>query len=104
MTDQEINIKIAESLRWAAPEEVRNWRVNPTGPDYVHDLDAMRDAEESLTEKEQFQYHQEVVRQTGTDHWGTAFEWRDRFAALHATARQKAVAFLRMKGLQQEHP
>jgi len=68
-------------------------------PNYPEDLNAMHEAEKTLEEKEWFRYHQEIAVQTGTENYSTAWEWRDRFAAIHATARQRAEAFLRVKGL-----
>lgn len=59
-------------------------------PDYFHDLNAMHEAEEGLTEPQQIQFHKIL--------WGivcgdAAPEDTDGFYVSHATAAQRAEAF-----------
>jgi hypothetical protein len=99
MTDAEINMAVAQACGWI------NCRVEfaggkPSGrhlpdglehelPDYVHDLNAMNEAEKGLTVNEQRLYvYGELIQICGNH----------RLAYL-ADARVRAEAFLRVKGL-----
>jgi hypothetical protein len=108
MTEQEIDIAIAEACGW-------KWKdnksiISPKGskwarysslagvdqlpfvlPDYCHDLNAMADAEETLSREQRLQFAQNISEMFHGPEW--------RFAEIHATARQRAEAFLRVKGL-----
>ena len=95
MTDQEINLVIAEAcptvagvwsdgeLRWDS-----KLRPVPTCFDPVNDLNAMHEAEKVL----------DGVLQRG-DYWDYLFSLTGgEFEMCHATARQRAEAFLRTLG------
>lgn len=113
MTDTEINIAIAEACGWewkkALNAETHAWFA-PSGvsqskwmtgakthfglPSYVSDLNAMHEAEKSLSEVQKRIYPDEIYAVTPTK------VYEDRF--LYATARQRAEAFLRTLGKWQE--
>ena len=114
MTDQEINIAIAVACGWKRRqdcdylsksfsgnfEKQELWELNGRVthlPDYCHDLNAMHEAEELLNAVEQTRYSGiigEYVKSRHWDHLG--------FDCLHSAARQRAEAFLRVKGLWKE--
>lgn len=111
MTEEEINIAIAKELGWtfitgevdydgeSMPFTV--WKLDGkdhnTIPDYCHDLNAMYEAENSLSEQEQRDYfYRQLV---------PMFKGREPYTHRHAafaTAHQRAEAFLRVKGLWKE--
>lgn len=97
MTDQEINAAIKEATDWKREllGPVVGNRAFTTEPDYVNDLNAMHDAEAlKMSDALWAQNYQDSLRYTcdvmGYD-WETCFVW-------HATARQRAEAFLRTLG------
>jgi hypothetical protein len=57
-------------------------------PDYLHDLNACYEMEETLSEKDKGEMAEQVMR-SSEDLWGL----------MHATAAQRCEAFLRTKGL-----
>ena len=108
MTDQEINIAIAEACGW---ESIwKDDRGNMRGfhmqhgadgnkrlvPFYITDLNAMHEAEKVLREMQTMTYIDrlgEIVSQgMGDGSYGEIWNM------LHATARQRAEAFLRTLG------
>ena len=71
-------------------------------PDYLNDLNAMHEAEKALPgQNERLKYY-DTLRTTvlpiGSDFGG----WDHAFAIVHATAAQRAEAFLKTKGLWKE--
>jgi hypothetical protein len=119
MSDQEINIAIAEAQGWKVsghPElEERaatfimpeKWIMDPAGelrfrhhiPDYCNDLNAMHEAEKVLTPT-----HNPCA---GESQWSSYLAWlgycgenntSEVFQCVHATARQRAEALLRTIG------
>lgn len=92
MTNEQINIAIAEACGWAHPS------VQPYAfPDYCNDLNAMHEAEKVLPRQ---LYH--------VDYWQTGY---GRFQTIvsemtvtpfSATARQRAEAFLKTIGKWEE--
>ena len=76
-------------------------------PDYLDDLNAMREAEGVLTEQQQIDYAELLDSLTpegvsviyGDDH-----TWRGAFHIAHATPAQKAEAFLKALSKWQEPP
>ena len=107
MTNEEIRIKVAEACGWteivhhklhAGNEGLLGTHIAADGvrdrdwvPDYLNDLNAMHEAETSLTDEHWDDY---------AAHLGL---WDDdpyRAAkALHATARQRCIAYLKTKGI-----
>ena len=102
MTDEQINAAIAEACGW---KEVRvnggagvykgfdnGAELRPDIPDYCTDLNAMHEAEKTLTDTNMFvmaHYIERLVSARGQHYF-------------HATARQRAEAFLRTLGKWEE--
>jgi hypothetical protein len=97
MTDEQINAAIAEACGWKSKEETDGvpWLWVRTKADYTcessmeplnycGDLNAMHEAEKALTVEEWSDY---------VDYLPTRWE-----EAIHATARERAEAFLRTLG------
>lgn len=61
-------------------------------PDYLNDLNAMHEAEEKLTDSQTQKYIDELVNVTNVG-------YRNYYAVYHATAAQRAEAFLRTLNL-----
>lgn len=94
MTDKQINKAIAEACGWRKEDGVYMWTANGIDCtcyelwDWANDLNAMHEAEKTLDEE---QWHDYVEHVGGT--------WEQ---AMHATARQRAEAFLRTLGKWEE--
>lgn len=121
MTDQEINIAIAEVRGWKMGVTVRPgyagriW-LQPDAegpmpersslPDYCHDLNAMNEAEEQLSPRERGDYHFWILDNDDTNARqfvpGACPSACELWYLTHATARQRAEAFLRTKGMWKE--
>lgn len=94
MTDEQINIAIAEACGWKyeknethAPDGAFWWSKKPEFPDYCNDLNAMHEAEKVLT-SEQIDKYVTIL----------CLEIQPEPKLHHATARQRAEAFLRTIG------
>lgn len=103
MTDEQINCAIAEACGWRKVTDDPNykpyWECTKTGRmvaatyskfpsyDYCNDLNAMHEAEKVLN-KNQIDHFLKLLRPMEWGWW-----W-----AVHATARQRAEAFLRTLG------
>lgn len=99
MTDEQINEAIAEACGLKKPS--RKVKLNDKGffvtqhaklPDYCNDLNAMHEAEKTLSETNMFvmaHYIERFVSRHGQHYF-------------HATARQRAEAFLRTVGKWEE--
>lgn len=110
MKNEEQRIAIAEACGWhgftTSAVDGRALGCSPTSgkfritvPDYLNDLNAMREVEESLTTEQRKgdHYAAKIADVTGCDDM--------LFAFIHATAAQRAEAFLRVKGLwKQDEP
>ncbi len=100
MTDEQINVAIAEACGWKKP--ARKTVLNEKGyfvtqhaqppPNYCNDLNAMHEAENTLTDANMFvmAHHIERLVSAKGQHY------------FHATARQRAEAFLRTLGKWEE--
>jgi hypothetical protein len=88
MTDKQINAAIAEACG-KVPTIYGEWY--PPVPEYCTDLNAMHVAESVLTIIEQDEYWNFLWDVTGS-----------KFELCHATARQRAEAFLRTLGKWEE--
>lgn len=64
--------------------------VDPKVPDYLHDLNAMHEAEEILNENKRLIYSRALVENFHGLGW--------QFDVIHATSAQRAEAFLRTIG------
>ena len=106
MTDNEINAAIAEACWWTEleiytaghPQDDVLVGFAPDGhkcktpvPDYANDLNAMHEAEKTLT-KEEFGDYYRRLRRIATPPAG----------CIHTSAPRRAEAFLRTKGLWKE--
>lgn len=99
MTDTEINIAIAEACGWTVQlsrlemglDVVRN-RERRALPNYCGDLNAMHKAEKTLSETNMFVMAHNIERLVS----------RHGQHYFHATARQRAEAFLRTIGKWQQ--
>lgn len=106
MTDDQINRAIAETCGWtilrsplggcgfAAYAKDPKENPQPGIPDYCTDLNAMHEAEKVLEEKKFVKKYELTLGRNG----GNRFEW----SKIHATARQRAEAFLRTLGKWEE--
>jgi hypothetical protein len=115
MTNEQINIAIAEACGWRIAERVSPeakedatacW-IRPNGdewqeeslPDYCNDLNAMHEAEKVLND-EQWPEYREELRNVVLGGIRMVSQWCK--ADLHATARQRAEAFLKTIGKWEE--
>ncbi len=110
-------IAIAEACGWKGPYHPDNlasmegwwskhrgvWWLRPSGervmlsdvPDYLNDLNAMHEAEKVLTMEQQSDCGEHLLALVPYNGGGV---YRDIFKAAHATAAQRAEAFLRTLG------
>lgn len=98
MTPDQQRICIAEACGWTCTEdgywhhpdlEMRK-RLNLVAgccPDYPNDLNAMNEAEKTLSHEQLLQYQRNLCNAVGGGHY-----------AIHATASQRAEAFIRTIG------
>ncbi len=112
MTDQEMRIAIAETCGWyRLPQDSQTWaprgwehgkdvygKLRPTSnlPDYLNDLNAMREALACIDSKQQevFIYHLHRIVDSLDEREESSY-----WLILMATARQLAEAFIKTKGL-----
>jgi len=97
MTDEQINIAIAEACGWTEIDglSAMGFMGKPPHklcsfdylPDYCNELNAMFEAEKSLTREQIEVYCQHLKPENYGDWWG-----------IHTTARQRSKAFLRALG------
>lgn len=106
MTDEEIRIKVAESLGWTVNPEVRDLGTHPQMerghhflPNYPLDLNACAEFEKLLTYEEADEYddHLGDICKRDNDLTDNPTPWR--FAVTTATARQRCLAYLKTKGV-----
>ena len=110
MTPEQQRIAIAEACGWKRGHTgATHWVSDPYGirmgwssmrevtdnalPDYLNDLNAMHEAEKVLKSEQHFTYQIELARAIST------ITYPLNFALLHATAPQRAEAFLRTLNL-----
>lgn len=109
MTDEQIRIAIAEALGYTHVRIIKDIEGPPDAvighhptkphsvPNYPADLNAMHEAEKTLTENQWSKY---VALLTGRDWICDRVITSDAAQqAIHATARQRATAFLRTLNL-----
>lgn len=108
MNESEQRIAIAEACGWAHPtdcarENPHKWKSPLDGccydgvPDYLNDLNAMHEAEKSLTELEKIEFAEHLAQALKFDddyYEGWDVGLADFFSLAHATAPQHAAAFL----------
>jgi hypothetical protein len=94
MTDEQINAAIAEACGWRYEDGVYMWTasgIDCTCPelwDWANDLNAMHEAEKVMTKAQ----WQDFVEYLSNGFFSVSDAWKD---VCHATARQRAEAFLR---------
>lgn len=94
MTDYPITLPDTEEEAWAdhcwkhPTKGVGHGEYEP--PDYLNDLNAMHEAEKVLGEPKCYEY---------VDYLPSHYQGRTNFALAHATAAQRAEAFLRTLNL-----
>lgn len=84
MTNEQINDAIAEAIQWKGI-----WRYRPN---YCGDLNAMHEAEMCIPEDKQASYDTHLVAIVGKE---TGLMPSLQFRCIHASAKQRAKAFLR---------
>lgn len=93
MTDEQINLAMADAMGWRKEDGVYVWTANGIDCtcdelwDWANDLNAMHLAEKVIS-KEQIDNYCDLL-------WPKGYGW---FYAIHTTARQRAEAFLRTLG------
>lgn len=99
LTNEEIRIKLAESLAWrktpfgdSIGDHPRTWRTLSDLPNYPESLDACAEFEKTLTECERRAYFFHLF---GTQR----LEDGDLWKAVAATPRQRCLAYLKTKGI-----
>lgn len=104
MTPEAQRISIALACGWKKVrindrgEQV--WEAPPTGgafPDYLNDLDAMHEAENDLTINQSRDYLR-LLQLVSRGSISDAEDWMKCMVVIHATAAQRAEAFLRAIG------
>jgi|Laugresu1bdmlbdd_1035124.scaffolds.fasta_scaffold08362_4 pterin-4a-carbinolamine dehydratase len=112
MTDEQINIAIAEACGWRLifKTKIRQygrppWKIDGCRkriPDFCNDLNAMNEAEKVLDYEQSEVFSDKVadIVQAVNHEMDYPFPWH--FARIHATARQRAEAFLRTLGKWEE--
>jgi len=110
MSDNQIRIAIAEACGWR-PEDAKSgfrgsrdsdgrlWACESI-PDYCNDLNAMHEAERTMLFSQRKKFVRELQKVIGRQFAPEAMVWPD--ACIHATARQRAEAFLRTIGKWEE--
>ena len=101
MTDEQINIAIAEACGWKGHPFCKDMMGNPfpgwdTPPDYCNDLNAMHEAEMVLSN-----YHK-VIKNQSVIYFHLLHDIAGNLAFRKATARQRAEAFLKTIGKWEE--
>jgi hypothetical protein len=114
MSDDEMKIAIAEATEYI-PERIGYWvrkdgkgcvaySLHPEGfplPDYLNDLNAGAEMRKALNEVRQIQFCNELSEVIRND---SPVADVTEFDRIHATARQRCIAFLKTLGLYVETP
>jgi hypothetical protein len=112
MTDEQINQRIAEACGWTVNTPSFGIPPTPTAfsllhgyddlPNYCRDLNAMHEAEKVLDYQQAQDFGDTMYNLCADENseQENPFPWR--FAVIHATARQRAEAFLRTLGKWEE--
>lgn len=115
MTPEQQRIAIAEACGWKPDKRGLGW-LSPHGyyapePDYLNDLNAMREAEKMLAESQQSEFadrlntSHKVADLTYPEPNTRGFRkalFSEAFHLIHAKAAQRAEAFLKTIGLWEE--
>lgn len=104
MNHEKQRIKIAELLGWKYDENTFLWRHKDYSlgsrnvPHFCTDLNAMHEAEKVLTQTQRQDFVDAIARTYATDKYSV---W---FHLAHATAAQRAEAFLKTLNLWEDAP
>lgn len=107
MTNEQINIAIAEACGWKPLIISTDMMGKPfpgwdEPPNYCNDLNAMNEAEKTLTNVQHRQYRREIWHSVNEDLSSYEKVKAAKRAHFSSTALQKAEAFLRVKGKWEE--
>jgi hypothetical protein len=110
MNEEQINVKIAELCGWTMypghsatcyPDQWRHesgeFKPRTAPPDYCTDLNAMHQAEGTMSLEQWDSYITELYRIAQLPH---ICHFTHEIAFIHATAKQRAIAFLKTKGIE----
>jgi hypothetical protein len=106
MTEEQMNIAIAESRGWTDMPIINGKYGQTDLPDYTNDLNAMHELEKSIKEPASYAGWLEAVTESEIavgsldprEIEGRVIRYRSLFWTAHATARQRAEAYLRTIG------
>jgi len=103
MKPEQQRIAIAEACGWKPDKRGLGW-LSPHGyyapePDYLNDLNEMHEAEKTFSEKRIRSYAFTLAQVLDTS---PTVDLDDQFLNIHATAAQRAEAFLRTIGKWEE--
>lgn len=107
MNPEKQRIAIAEACGWTHIAFNRGWikagdgEIQGVIPDFLNDLNSMHEAEKMLTHDQQVGYSVNMVRLTTWNMPSSRAAWLD-FTIAHATAAQRAEAFLETIGKWEE--
>lgn len=110
MNPEQQRIAIAKACGWEVDEERKTYGFQPLTdgcrtytelPDFLHDLNAMHDAEKMLTHDQMIDYSQQVGKLVTSHLPASRAAWMD-FSLMNTTASQRAEAFLRTIGKWEE--
>lgn len=93
-----LNCKLYHYRCWTPPgKQGQSWRFNKVvPPDYTADLNSMHEAEKILNNSEQAEYAEMIAHVSNGRRALTHFTF---FIGIHASAKQRAEAFLRTRNL-----
>ena len=101
MTNEQINIAIAKACGWGNDDIERGYTLcqfTEYVPDYFSDLNAMHEAEKVFTYEEAEQFEGELCYICGSENLHKEYPLPFEFSVAHASAAQRAEAFLKTIG------
>lgn len=101
MSEEEINIAIAQACGWSNDDIKRGCTLRGVSfhvPDYCNVLNVMHEAEKVLAYEQAEQFEDELCDICDMENRNKEYPLPFRFAVVHATARQRAEAFLKTIG------
>ena len=101
MTEEQINIAIAEACGWDSDDIARGYTLcqfSENVPDYCNDLNVMHEAEKVLNYEQAEQFEDELCDICDMENRHKEYPLPFRFAVVNATSCQRAEAFLKTIG------
>lgn len=101
MTNEKMNIAIAEACGWNSDDIARGYTLcqfSESVPDYCNDLNAMHEAEKVFTYEEAEQFEGELCYICGSENLHKEYPLPFEFSVAHASATKRAEAFLKTIG------